>query len=163
MLTTRATPHSNQYPKLFFRRPRRSDVCCGCSAEWEILPASMHTVLDGSLFRVFEILNMATESAFSVGFMRSTELWILNGTLSSRALLAVVLDAAFGWHCRMPAAEQKLLRPPWLFLMSSSGAFLFLVIWYVWLFCAEKIIDSWTNWPASVWRCCLADSARSRS
>ena len=88
----------------------------------------MHTVLDGSLFRVFEILNMATESAFSVGFMRSTELWILNGTLSSRALLAVVLDAAFGWHCRMPAAEQILLRPPWLFSMSSSGAFLFLVI-----------------------------------
>ena len=123
----------------------------------------MHTVLDGSLLRVFEILNMATESAFSVGFMRSTELWILNGTLSSRALLAVVLDAAFGWHCRMPAAEQILLRPPWLFSMSSSGAFLFLVIWYVWLFCAEKIIDSWTNWPASVWRRCLADSARSRS
>ena len=123
----------------------------------------MHTVLDGSLLRVFEILNMATESAFSVGFMRSTELWILNGTLSSRALLAVVLDAAFGWHCRMPAAEQILLRPPWLFSMSSSGAFLFLVIWYVWLFCAEKIIDLWTNWPASVWRRCLADSARSRS
>ena len=123
----------------------------------------MHTVLDGSLLRVFEILNMATESAFSVGFMRSTELWILNGTLSLRALLAMVLDAAFGWHCRMPAAEQILLRHPWLSSMSSSGAFLFLVIWYVWLFCAEKIIDLWTNWPASVWRRCLADSARSRS
>ena len=123
----------------------------------------MHTVLNGSLFRVFEILNMATESVFSVGCMRSTELWILNGTLSWRALLAVVLDAAFGWHCRMPAAEQILLRHPWLSSMSSSGAFLFLVIWYVWLFCAEKIIDLWTNWPASVWRRCLADSARSRS
>ena len=39
----------------------------------------------------------------------------------------------------MLAAEQKLLRPLWRFSMSSSGAFLFLVIWYVWLFCAEKI------------------------
>ena len=100
----------------------------------------MHTVHDGSLFRVYEILSMVTGYVFSVGFMRSTELWILNGTLSSRALLAVVLDASFGWHCRMPAAEQILLRPLWLFSMSSSGAFLFLVIWYVWLFCAEKFI-----------------------
>ena len=154
MQTKRATPPSNHYQRLSFRRPllekRRSDSCCGYSAEWEISPASMDTVLDGSLIRVYEILNMATEYVFSVGSMRRTELWILNGTLSSRPLLAVVLGAAFGWHCRMLAAERKLLRHPWRFLMISSGAFLFLVIWYVWLFCAEKIIDLWTNWHASV-------------
>ena len=34
---------------------------------------------------------MVTGYVFSVGYMRSTELWILKGTLSSRALLAVVL------------------------------------------------------------------------
>ena len=118
--------------------------------EWEISPASMHTVPDGSLFEVYEILNMATEYVFSVGSMRRTELWILNGTLSSHVLLAVVLGAAFGLHCWMLAAERKLMRPPWRFLMISSGAFLFLAIWYVWLFCAEKIVDSWTNWHASV-------------
>ena len=154
MQTKRATPPSNHYQRLSFRRPllekRRSDSCCGYSAEWEISPASMHTVLGGNLFRVYNILNIATCYVFPVSSMRSTELWILNGTLSSRALLALVLGAAFGLHCRMLAAERKLSRPPWRFLMISSGAFLFLAIWYVWLFCAEKIVDSWTNWHASV-------------
>ena len=72
----------------------------------------MHTVLDGSLLRVYEILSLATERVFSAGSMRGTELWILSGTLISFALLALVLDAAFGWHCRMLAAERKLLRTP---------------------------------------------------
>ena len=110
----------------------------------------MHTVLDGSLFRVYEILSMVTGYVVSVGFMRSTELWVLNGTLSSRALRAVVLGAAFSLHYWMLAAERKLMRPPWRCLIISCGAFLFHVIWYVWFFCAEEIIDSWTNEHSSV-------------
>ena len=64
-------PPSNNYPKLFFRRPllvsRRSDVCCGCSAEWEISPASMRIDPVGSLYQVYEILRLATDYVFSVG------------------------------------------------------------------------------------------------
>ena len=48
---------------------------------WQSLPG----------IRVYEILNMAIEYVFAVGSMRSTELCILNGTLSSRELLTVVL------------------------------------------------------------------------
>ena len=158
---------SNQYPTQFSRCQRLvlrpSDACYVFFAAWETLDASMRTVLDGSLFRVYEILSMVTGYVFFCWVHAKHRIvdsewhaFFACPTCSGpRRRFRLALSDA----CR----RADIVETPLAIFDEHQWRIPLSCDWYVWLFCAEKIIDLWTNWPASVWRCCLADSARSRS